>query len=98
MESKNDNQSTVETGHDPSLQQAWNRFVDYSHTLDDLKLILDSIRKGEDLQECREVMNRIWNESLHHDAPPETKKQIKATTNFFLFPAFISLLSIFLAF
>ena len=82
MESKNKNQSnvetrnatfhaTTETRHEMSLQDAWTRFMDNSCTIDDLKLILESIRNGEDLHECHEVLNRIWNKTFSDNTPLE---------------------------
>ena len=86
MDTKNINQSmeeaqranvetrhaNVETRHATSLQDAWRRYVDHSETFDDLNLIMDSIRKDEDLLESHEALNRKWNEILNRDTPFES--------------------------
>ena len=71
MEAKNNNQSLEEAQHSALLQGAWERFMDFSETLVDLNLIMDSIRKGEDLHESHAAFNRKWNETFGHDAPFE---------------------------
>jgi len=71
MEEKNINRSIEEAQRSASLQDAWERFMDYSETLDDLNLIMNSVRKGEDLHESHETLNRKWEEVFSHDAPFE---------------------------
>ena len=57
-----------------ALQNAWNRFVDFSSTTDDLILLMESIKKGEDLKECEAVLNRIWDETAMNDTPLKAKE------------------------
>jgi ferric-dicitrate binding protein FerR (iron transport regulator) len=57
-----------------SLQEAWNRFTDNSYTIEDLSLILDSIKDDENLSTFYEVLNKIGNESISTTLP-KTKEQ-----------------------
>jgi len=67
------------------LREALRRFVAHTPTPDDLKLIRNAIRDGEDLHECHEVMGGIWDESFNDGAlPPRTKaleKKFKKEAN-----------------
>ena len=75
MESRNNNQSIEEARRHTLLPEAWSRFVDNSYTLDDLRLLLDSVENDEHLQECHEVLKRIWNEPLDSSLPVTEKQK-----------------------
>ena len=44
--------------------EAWNRLVNHACTIEDLTLLLDSVKRGEDFREFDEVFDRVWNETL----------------------------------
>ena len=79
MESNQKNQSTEEEQRITSLQNAWHRVADHSETLNDLNLIIDSIRKGEDLYEANEAMHKVWGETFSSDIPFEAGELKKYT-------------------
>ena len=74
MESEN---TFNETRRTAALKEAWGRFVDFSHTVDDTNLILDSIRKGDDLHESHEALDRIWDEALVNDDTPLEPEELQ---------------------
>ena len=77
IESLNKNKSIVETQQDTSLREAWNRFTDDSYTLEDVVLIMDSVRDDENSQVFYDVLKKVGNESLSV-TPPETEEQKEA--------------------
>ena len=46
------------------IVEAWNRFVDHAYTIEDLTLILDSLKGGDHLREFDEVSDRIRNDAF----------------------------------
>jgi len=46
------------------IVEAWNRFVNRDYTIEDVSLIIDSVRSDDHFQEFKEVSDRIWNEAL----------------------------------
>ena len=56
------------------LVEAWNRLMDNTYTIEDLTLLLDSVKGDEHLQELYEVLDRLWNEALAN-TPTLTKEQ-----------------------
>ena len=54
--------------NDASLQEAWNRFVEHSETIDDLKLMVEIIRKGNKLQEDTASMGYRKRKKLRKEA------------------------------
>ena len=73
MESEN----TINKTRLAALKEAWSRFVDFSHTVDDTNLILDSISKGEDLHESYEALDRIWDEALINGNTPLEPEELQ---------------------
>ena len=62
-------QSFIEKEEVPSLQEAWNRYVDDTYTCEDLTLILDSIRDDAQLQAFYEVGDRVRHETITNTLP-----------------------------
>ena len=60
-----------------SLKEAWSRLVNHTYTIEDLVLILDSVKEDEPLQEFYEVDNRVWDEAFANTSPL-TEEQKKA--------------------
>ena len=58
------------------LVEVWNRIVDDTYTIEDIALILDSVKGNEHLQAYYEVSDRTWDEMLVN-ALPLTKEQEK---------------------
>jgi hypothetical protein len=73
----NNKSSIEETKHIASLREAWNRFVDDSCTLEDLKLLMDSVKNDENLLECQEILSRIWDESFKENNPISREQREK---------------------
>ena len=76
----NNHQSSVETRHaaslhDASLQEAWNRFVDDTYTLEDLALILDSVRNDDNLAVFYNVLKKIGDDASSITPPTREQKE-----------------------
>ena len=59
------------------IGEAWNRMVDNTYTIEDLALLLDSVKGDKHLQEFYDLLDRVWNEALT-DTPTLTKEQEEA--------------------
>ena len=64
MELINDEHLSADEHRSLRLEEAWKRVGEHSETLNDLNLIMDSIRNGEDLRECGKAFDGVWDESL----------------------------------
>ena len=57
--------------------EAWNRFVNHTYTIDDLVLLLDSVKDDDQFKEFSAVSDSVWDETLA-GSPPMTKEREKA--------------------
>src|SRR5690554_7347626 len=62
---------------DQSLREAWERFVDQSYTLEDLLLILDSVKEDNRVLEFHAVDDKVWKDAISKIEPLTKSKEKK---------------------
>ena len=60
---------------DKLLKESWERFVDHSYTLDDLLLILDSVKENNRVLEFHTTDDKVWEKVLSKIEPLTKSKE-----------------------
>ena len=65
---------------DKLLKESWERFVDHSYTLDDLLLILDSVKENNRVLEFHTTDDKVWEKVLSKIEPLTKSKALMLWT------------------